>query len=81
MYQDETRAPRDPKVKLREFNIGDLVLLLSSRNECSGKLESKWVRLYVVMKKLRPGVYCLLDSQGNMLEHSWNVDNLHCFYV
>jgi hypothetical protein len=26
-YQEETRAWRDPKVKLREFDIGNLVLL------------------------------------------------------
>jgi hypothetical protein len=28
-YQEETRAWRDPKVKLREFDIGNLVLLRS----------------------------------------------------
>jgi hypothetical protein len=26
-YQEETRAWRDPKVKLREFQVGNLVLL------------------------------------------------------
>jgi hypothetical protein len=26
-YQEETRTWRDPKVKLREFNVGNLVLL------------------------------------------------------
>jgi hypothetical protein len=40
-YQDETRAWRDSKVKLREIDIGDLVLLRSPRTESSGKLESK----------------------------------------
>jgi hypothetical protein len=40
-YQDETRASRDSKVKLREIDIGDLVLLRSPRTESSGKLESK----------------------------------------
>jgi hypothetical protein len=32
-YQEETRAWRDPKVKLREFQVGNLVLLWSSHTE------------------------------------------------
>jgi hypothetical protein len=39
-YQDKTRSFRDPKVKIREFDVGDLVLLRSSRMESSAKLES-----------------------------------------
>jgi hypothetical protein len=80
-YQDEIKAWRDPKVKPRNFEVGDLVLLWSPRTESSGKLELKWIGPYVVMEKSRPGVYRLSDSQGKMLEHSWNVDNLRRFYV
>jgi hypothetical protein len=80
-YQDEIRAWRDLKVKQREFEAGNLVLLWISRTESSSKLESKWVGPYVVMKKSRPGAYHLSDSQGKMLEHSWNADNLCHFYV
>jgi hypothetical protein len=69
-YQDKTWAWRDPKVKLREFNIGNLVLLWSPHSESSDKLESKWARPYVVAEKSRPGAYRLSDSQGKMLEHS-----------
>jgi hypothetical protein len=58
-YQDETKAWRDSKVKGREFNAGDLILLRSPRTESLKKLESKWVEPYVVVKKLRPGTYCL----------------------
>jgi hypothetical protein len=75
-YQYETRAWRDPKVKLREFNVGDLVLLQSPRIESSSKLESKWVGPYIVVEKLRSGAYHLSDPQGKMLEHSWNADSL-----
>jgi hypothetical protein len=41
-YQDETRSWRDPKVKKRDFDMGNLVLLRSLRTESSGRLESKW---------------------------------------
>jgi hypothetical protein len=52
-YQDETRKSRDPKVKKRDFNIGNLVLLQSPRVESSGTLESKWEGPYVIIKKTR----------------------------
>jgi hypothetical protein len=61
-YQDETKAWRDPKVKLWEFDTSDLILLRSPRTESSSKLESKWVGPYVVMEKSRPGAYFLSDS-------------------
>jgi hypothetical protein len=41
-YQDETRSWRDPKVKKRDFDMGNLVLLQSPHTESSGRLKSKW---------------------------------------
>jgi hypothetical protein len=49
-YQAKTNSWRDAKVKPKTFDVGDLVLLWSPRTESSRKLESKWVRLYVVAK-------------------------------
>jgi hypothetical protein len=63
-YQEETRAWRDPKVKLWEFNVGNFVLLQSPRTENTGKFEAKWIGLYVVIEKMRPGTYHLSDLQG-----------------
>jgi hypothetical protein len=40
-YHEETKAWRDPKVKLSVFDVGDLVLLRSPHTESSEKLESK----------------------------------------
>jgi hypothetical protein len=40
-YQNETRAWRDKKVKLKRIKSGDLVLLQSPRTEASEKLEPK----------------------------------------
>jgi hypothetical protein len=76
MYQDETRNWRDPKVKKRDFDVGNLVLPWSPRTESSGKLEPKWEWPYVIIKKIRPGAYRLVDPQGLKLEHSWNANNL-----
>jgi hypothetical protein len=73
-YQDKTRNWRDPKVKRRYFDVGNLVLLRSPRTKGSGKLESKWEGIYVIIEKTRPGAYHLTDPQGPKLEHSWNAD-------
>jgi hypothetical protein len=80
-YQDETRSWRDLKIKKREFDVSNLVLLQSPRTESTGKLESKWVGPYVIIEKTRPGAYRLVDPQGPKLGHSWNAGNLCCFYV
>jgi hypothetical protein len=78
-YQDETRSWRDPKVKKKDFDVGNLVLLRSPRTESSSELESKWDRPYVVIEKTKPGAYILVDSQGPKLEHLWNAENLIVF--
>jgi hypothetical protein len=51
------------------------------RTENIGKFEAKWIGPYVVSEKTRPGSYKLSDTQGRVLEHSWNVENLHHFYI
>jgi hypothetical protein len=80
-YQEETRAWRDPKVKLQEFNVSNLVLLRSPRTENIGKFEAKWIGPYVIIEKTRPGTYHLSDPQGKLLEHSYNAENLHRFFI
>jgi hypothetical protein len=80
-YQEETRAWRDLKVILREFEVGNFVLLWSPFTENTGKFKAKWARPYVITDKTRPSVYHLWDTQGGVLKHSWNAENLHHFFV
>jgi hypothetical protein len=80
-YQNETRAWRVPKVNLREFSKGDLVLLRSPCTKRSSKLECKWDEPYVLVEKSRLGAHHHLDPQVKMLEHSWNADSLHHFFI
>jgi hypothetical protein len=70
-----------PKGKLQEFDVGNLVLLRSPRTESIGKFEAKWTGPYVITEKTRPGAYCLSDPQGRVLEHFWNTENLHRFFI
>jgi hypothetical protein len=60
-YQDKTKSWRDPKVKKREFDVGNLFLLQSPRMESSCKLESKWDGPYIIIEKTKPGAYRLAD--------------------
>jgi hypothetical protein len=41
-YQEEIRAWRDPKVKLKQFEVGNLVLLRSPRMDNTRKFKAKW---------------------------------------
>jgi hypothetical protein len=68
-YQEETRACRDLKVKLKQFEVRNLVLLQSPRTENTRKFEAKWIGPHMVSEKMRPGAYRLSDTQGGVLEH------------
>jgi hypothetical protein len=57
------------------------VVLRSPHTEKTGKFEAKWIGPYVISEKMRPGAYRLSDTQGRVLEHSWNTENLHHFYI
>jgi hypothetical protein len=56
-YQNKTKAWSDKKVKLKNIEAGDLVLLWSPRTEASRKLEPKWTGPFVVTEKIRPGSF------------------------
>jgi hypothetical protein len=80
-YQNETRAWSDKKVKRKHIEAGDLVFLQIPCMEASGKLEPKWIGPFMVTYKTRPGSFRLAHNEGRMLEHTWNANNLCCFYI
>jgi hypothetical protein len=80
-YQNETKAWRDKEVRLKNIDVGDLVLIRSPRTEASSKLEPKWTGPFVVTEKTWLGSFRLADNEGRVLEHSWNADNLHRFFI
>jgi hypothetical protein len=76
-YQNETKAWRDKKVKQKHIEAENLVLLQSPHTEASEKLEPKLIGPFLVIEKIRPGSFHLADTEGRVLEHSRNADNLH----
>jgi hypothetical protein len=44
------------------------VLLRSPRTEAYEKLEPKWIGPYLVTEKIRPGSFCLANTEGRVME-------------
>jgi hypothetical protein len=80
-YQAQTKAWRDHAVIPREFDERDLILVRMIRTESRGKLEPKWEGPFIVKTKACPSAYRLTTPSSEDLEHSWNIDNLHKFFV
>jgi hypothetical protein len=80
-YQNVTKVWRDKKVNLKHMEVGDLVLLRSPCTDASGKLEPKWTEPFVFVERKRSESFCLADNEGRVHEHSWNPDDLHCFFI
>jgi hypothetical protein len=78
-YQNEMRAWRDKKVKGKIIEVGDLMLLRSPHTEASDKLEPKWVRPFPNNRENEARFSA--HAEGKVLQHSWNTDKLHCFYI
>jgi hypothetical protein len=76
-YQDKTRSWRDLKVKIREFDVGDLVLLQSPHIESSEKLESIWDRPYVVAEKQDQGPTISLIPK----ERCWSIRGMQITFI
>ena len=82
-YKNLMARQYDVMVKLKRFNIGDLVLKkvsLATKNLAHGKLGPNWKGLYRVINCKRQGSYYLEALDGRKLEHSWNVEHLRRYY-
>ena len=82
-YKNLMTKHHDTLVKLRQFNIRDLVLKrvsLATKDPTHGKLGPNWEGLYRVINYKRRGSYYLEALDGQRLEHSWNVEHLRKYY-
>ena len=43
------------------------------------KLSPPWEGPYTVAEVIRPGTYRLEDNNGNVLNNTWNIEQLCCF--
>ncbi|VFQ76056.1 unnamed protein product [Cuscuta campestris] len=82
-YRRQVKEYYDPKVRAREFRVGDLVLRKreSSQPTEGGKFAKSYEGPYRVTAVLRPGTYKLSTLKGRELSRHWNTHNLISFYI
>ena len=71
------------KVKVRRFNIGNLVLRKVSqatKDPSQGKLRPSWEGSYKVIRHSREGFYYLKSLDGQELPRPWNIEHLKKYY-
>ena len=71
------------RVKLRRFNIGDLVLqkvTTATKDPIQGKLRQTWEGPYEVIHYSRQGSYHLESMDRRKLPRPWNIELLKSYY-
>jgi hypothetical protein len=79
-YQQSLRRYHARGVRSRDLQVGDLVLRLRQDARERHKLTPSWEGLFVVAKVLKPGTYKLANSQGEVYNNAWNIQQLRRFY-
>jgi hypothetical protein len=72
-YQQALRRYQARKIRRRDFEEGDLVLMLRQDNRGRHKLSPPWVGPYVVVKVLKPDTYKLANEDDEELTNAWNI--------
>ena len=68
------------KVKLRQFQVGDLVMRKAHLYELENKLSPKWTGPFKVIKAKGNGSYKLQTLEGGPIPCSWNAANLKFYF-
>jgi hypothetical protein len=83
-YQQQIRAAHLKKTKLRQFDIGDLVLrhvTPGTKEPAAGKFAPPWEGPYTVVGVGGKGSYTLANEDGEVIAKQWNISHLKCFYM
>jgi hypothetical protein len=79
-YQQNLKKYHSRRLHPRSFEVGDLVLRL--KQDGHEKLESPWLRPYIITKVIPGGAYRLKDKKtGKAKGNPWNVAQLRRFYA
>ena len=75
-YQQTLRGYHKRKIRGRILDVGDLVLQRTQSMKEKHKLSPPWEGPYTVTEVIRPGTYRLEDNNGNVLNNTWNIEQL-----
>ena len=82
-YQQKMVEYYNKRVRLRQLDIGDLVLRkvsAATKDPNQGKLGPTWKRPYRVVHYSRRGSYHLETLDGQKILHPWNIKNLKKYH-
>jgi hypothetical protein len=80
-YQASLKRYYNKSVVPRELNVRDLVLKKGIRNRDNHKFSSPYDGPFIIVDKVAPGAYVLVEIDGGMLPNTWNTDQLRKYYV
>jgi hypothetical protein len=80
-YQAALKRYYDKSVVQRDLNVGDLVLKKDIHTKDKHKFSTHWEGQFIVVDIVAPRAYVLAEVDGDMLTNTWNVDQLHKYYV
>jgi hypothetical protein len=80
-YQAALKRYYNKSVVQRELKIGDLVLKKDIRTKDKHKFSSPSEGPFIIVDVAAPGAYVLVEVDGGMLQNTWNVNQLHKYYV
>ena len=79
-YQQTLCRYHERKIRGRTLEVSDLMLRRTQSMKEKHKLSPPWEGPYTVTKVIRPGTYRLEDNNGNVLNNTWNIEQLCCFF-
>ena len=82
-YQQKMAEYYNKRVKLRQLDIGDLVLrkvTIATKDPVQGKLGPIWEGPYRVVHYSKRGSYHLETLNGKKLFRPWNIENLKKYH-
>ncbi|XP_075507597.1 uncharacterized protein LOC142544433 [Primulina tabacum] len=80
-YRSRVMKSYNKKVRIRDFQVGDLVMKKVNPAGDVGKLEARWEGPYKITRKISSGSFSLENAQGHPLKRPWNVFNLKKYYA
>jgi hypothetical protein len=83
-YQQRMANTYNKNIRLRRFQVGDLVLrkaFQNTTNPADGKLAPKWEGPYFIDSEAGKGAYRLATMDGEMLPRAWNAVHLKAYFI
>ena len=78
-YQQTLRRYHKRRIRERTLQVGDLLLRQVMSTKDKHKLSPPWEGPYTIAEVVRHDTYRLMDSDGNTLTNTWNIEQLHRF--